>query len=214
MNIISRCASFLVVSVALVGAVDARAAAPSLLAIDNDLMRETATTLIDNDAKPLDDSMANDLALDTIGNGNGIGIGLQVGSPSALTIKFSGLQQTGFVLGIGAGFGYVGGFSSSLRVHGDYLFTLAKLVDSSVDLTFYGGPGAFAQFFGTNYGFGGRPYYNDFDFLAMGLRLPFGLSMSFDGAPLEIYLEANPELYVFPVVAFGVGGSLGFRFYF
>ncbi|HEY1101747.1 MAG TPA: DUF3996 domain-containing protein [Myxococcota bacterium] len=222
MNIISRCASLLVVTVALIGAVDARAAdvvdAPGVLAIDNDLMRETSATLIDNGVNDVrHEGMVDDLKLQPSGtSGSGIGVGLQIGSPSAITIKFAGLQQSGFVLGVGAGFGFGDRFSSSLWLHGDYLFTLLTLIDSQVNLTFYGGPGIYAQFFGNGYGYGyrGNPYYAGVDFLGFGLRLPFGLSMSFDAAPLEIYLELDPTLSVFPYVGFGVGGSLGFRFHF
>jgi len=211
MNITQRFASIAIVATALVGSVGARA---DVLTLDNDLMQETANTVIDNGAEPLDDSMMNTLPLQTR-NGGGIGIGLQVGSPSAVTIKFAGLQQSGVVLGIGAAFGYGNAFGTSLWLHADYLFTLAKLIDSEVDLAIYGGPGIFVAAFGGNYGFGyrGDPYYNDVD-VAFGLRLPVGLSLAFDAAPLEIYLEADPALSLFPGIGFGIGGSLGFRFHF
>lgn len=212
MNITSRLASIAIVAAALVGSVDARADA---LTLDNDLMQETANTVIDNGAEPLDDAMMDTLPLQTSNRG-GIGIGLQVGSPTALTFKFAGLQQTGVVLGLGANFGYANAFNTSLWLHVDYLFTLAKLIDSQVDLAFYAGPGLFIAAFGNgNYGFGyrGNNYYNDLD-VGFGLRLPIGLSLAFDAAPLEIYLEANPTLALFPGIGFGIGGSLGFRFHF
>ncbi len=196
-------------------AISAASARADVLTLDNDLMQDTANTVIDNGAEPLDESMMNPLPLQT-SNGGGIGIGLQVGSPTAITIKFSGAQQTGLVLGLGANFGYGNAFGTSLWLHADYLFTLAKLVDSQVDLTFYAGPGLFiAAFGGSNYGFGyrGNNYYNDLD-VGFGLRLPIGLSLAFDSAPLEIYLEADPTLSLFPGIGFGIGGSLGFRFYF
>jgi len=211
MNITSRFASIVFVAAAL-GSVGARA---DVLTLDNDLMQETANTVIDNGAEPLDEAMLNDLPpLQT--RSGGIGIGLQVGSPSAITIKFAGLQESGVVLGIGAAFGYGNAFGTSLWLHADYLFTLAKLIDSQVDLAFYAGPGIFlAAFGGSNYGFGyrGDNYYNDLD-VGFGLRLPIGLSLAFDAAPLEIYLEADPALSLFPGIGFGIGGSLGFRFHF
>ena len=86
-------------------AISAASARADVLTLDNDLMQDTANTVIDNGAEPLDESMMNPLPLQT-SNGGGIGIGLQVGSPTAITIKFSGAQQTGLVLGLGANFGY------------------------------------------------------------------------------------------------------------
>jgi hypothetical protein len=51
-----------------------------------------------------------------------VGVGLQIGSPTAVTIKFGGARASGVVLGIGAGFGYGKQFGASLWMHADYLF--------------------------------------------------------------------------------------------
>ncbi len=147
---------------------------------------------------------------------SGVGIGLQVGSPTALTIKFAGVQQNGFVLGIGTGFNYYNRYTPSLSVHGDYLLHLATLVrDSQLAVTFYAGLGLWVAIGDTGYGgfFSGRGYggLNNF---GVGVRVPLGLSLSFGAAPVEIYLELDPALFVFPVVSFGVGASLGFRWHF
>lgn len=150
-------------------------------------------------------------------HGRSFGIGLQAGSPSALTVKFGGPHQDGFVLGVGAGFGYGNGFGASLWLHADYLFHFATLLNGDgVDLSLYAGPGLFATIFGSNYGFGYRndPYFRDFETVGFGVRAPIGLSMAFDALPLEIYLQLDPAISIFPGVGFGIGGSLGFRFYF
>ena len=150
------------------------------------------------------------------GGGGDIGIGLQVGAPTAFTLKFGGLGQSGIALGIGAGFGYGQGFGAALWLHGDYLMQLATLIDAdSLDLNFYAGPGLFATFFGSGYGFGyqGQPYARGFDAFGAGVRFPFGLSMAFNAAPVEIYVELDPAISVFPGIGFGLGGSLGFRWY-
>jgi len=145
------------------------------------------------------------------------GIGLQAGSPSALTLKFAGPHQTGVALGIGAGFGYGRGFGASLWLHADYLFHLGMLLNGDgFGLGVYAGPGVFATIFGSNYGFGyaGPPYLNDFDYVGFGIRVPVGLSLAFHALPLEVFLELDPALSLFPGLGFGVGASLGFRVYF
>lgn len=147
----------------------------------------------------------------------GFGLGLQLGSPSAITLKFAGAHQSGFALGLGAGFGYGNAFRTSLWLQADYLFHLGTLIDADgVDLAVYGGPGVFASVFGANYGFGyaGNPWYDNVDAVGVGVRLPIGLSLAFDRAPLELYAQFDPALGVFPAVGFGLGGSVGFRFYF
>jgi hypothetical protein len=148
---------------------------------------------------------------------SGVGVGLQVGSPTALTIKFAGIQQNGFVLGIGAGFNYYDRFGPSLSVHGDYLLHLATLVhDSQLAVTFYAGVGLWVAIGGTGYGgFINSPsYFPGLNSFGVGVRVPVGLSLSVGAAPIEIYLELDPALFVFPGVNFGVGASLGFRWHF
>jgi len=147
---------------------------------------------------------------------SGVGLGFQVGAPTAITIKFAGVQEDGIVFGIGAGFGYGRNFSTSLSLHLDYLFHLATLVRTDqVALTAYAGPGLWLTLFGGGYGFGYGYYYAPgIAFFGLGIRVPVGLSMSFSGAPLEIYLELDPAVFVFPGLDVGVGGSLGFRWHF
>jgi hypothetical protein len=146
---------------------------------------------------------------------SGIGIGVQVGSPTALTIKFGGAQEDGFVVGVGAGFVYYGPFSGSLSIHGDYIKHLATLANTGqVAVTFYAGLGLWLSLFSDGYSYG---YINRYSYNAgfgVGVRVPLGVSMSIAQAPIEIYLEADPALFVFPGIGFGVGASLGFRFHF
>jgi hypothetical protein len=146
---------------------------------------------------------------------SGVGLGLQVGSPTAVTIKFGGVQETGFVLGIGAGFGFGRAFATSLSIHVDYLIHIATLVRAEqVALTAYIGPGLWLSMFGDGFGFGVyRPYFFN-SFIGVGVRVPLGLSLGFSNAPIEVYLELDPAIFVFPGIDFGVGASLGFRWHF
>jgi hypothetical protein len=145
------------------------------------------------------------------------GIGLQVGSPTAVTVKLAGPHESGFAFGVGAGFGYGRGFGASLWLHADYLFHLATLLDGDgFDLGAYAGPGLFVTIFGRNYGFGyaGPSYLNNWDYVGFGIRVPVGLSLAFEALPLEVFLELDPALSLFPGLGFGIGASLGFRVYF
>lgn len=192
------------------------------LVVDDGLLRGAAETLMDHQAMaptPLLEIPHSGMTGDVVvasGGGGDVGVGLQLGAPSALTVKFGGLGQSGIVLGIGAGFGYGRNFGAALWLHGDYLMTLATLVRAdALNLNFYAGPGLFATVFGVGYGFGyaGEPYYKDGNFIGAGIRFPLGLSMAFNDAPIEIYVELDPALSLFPGLGFGIGGSLGFRWY-
>jgi hypothetical protein len=153
----------------------------------------------------------------------GVGVGLQVGTPTALTLKFGMGGNANLVLGVGLFVNPFHGYAqfSGLSLHGDYLFTLATLVNNgTIDLTAYLGPGLWLNLFAYNgfaYGIGygaGYYYFNGgFPFAILG-RLPIGLNLRFDAAPIEVYLELDPALLVFPGVDFFIGASLGFRWFF
>ena len=202
--------------------------------LDTDLVNDTVASIIDNDAggQVAASTLPIVMALPAQPNNgrslppqlNGIGLGVQVGAPTAITIKFAGLQANGFVVGVGAGFaygrgnrygyGYGNGFAS-LSIHADYLWHLATLVSNSdVALTFYAGVGLWLSLFGNGYGYGLiSPYYNN-AYFGVGVRVPLGLSLGFGGAPIEVYLEADPAFFIFPGIDFGIGASLGFRYHF
>lgn len=148
---------------------------------------------------------------------SGIGLGLQLGFPTAITLKIGAAQRDGLVFGLGAGFGY-NGFAPWFSLTGEYQLHLVTLVSNpSLSLTFYFSPGlwlALSPYGNAGYfGFYNRPYFNNFP-LALGVRASFGLSMLFTAAPIELYLELTPAIFVFPGFDPGVGWSLGFRYYF
>lgn len=145
----------------------------------------------------------------------GVALGLQVGSPTAITIKFGGLQQNGFVVGLGSGFAYYGVFAPNLSIHVDYLFHFATLVrNADIALTAYIGPGLWLALGSYGYGFGlYKGGYSVVPF-GIGVRMPLGLSLGFSSAPIELYLELDPALFLFPRADFGTGASLGFRYHF
>ncbi|MCC7073666.1 MAG: hypothetical protein IT383_20315 [Deltaproteobacteria bacterium] len=147
---------------------------------------------------------------------SGVGVGLQVGTPTALTFKFGAQGNADIVLGIGAGIGYRGNFFG-LHLHGDYLITLASLINNAdLHLSAYVGPGLFITLFNANaYGFGfGYYYVGNYALFGFGARVPLGVNLRFAAAPIELYLELDPMLLVFPGLDFGIGASLGFRWFF
>lgn len=147
---------------------------------------------------------------------SGVGVGLQVGTPTAITFKFGAQSNANIVLGVGAGIGWRGNIFG-LHLHGDYLFTVATLVNNpDLNLSAYIGPGLFITMFNANaYGLGfGYYYYGNYALFGFGARLPLGLNLRFSAAPIEVYLELDPMLLVFPGLDFGIGASLGFRWFF
>ncbi|MBI1945547.1 MAG: DUF3996 domain-containing protein [Deltaproteobacteria bacterium] len=147
---------------------------------------------------------------------SGVGVGLQVGAPTALTFKFGAQNNASIVLGIGAGIGWRGNFFG-LHLHGDYLFNVATLISNAdLNLSAYVGPGLFITLFNANaYGFGfGYYYYGNYAAFGFGARVPLGVNLRFSAAPIEVYLELDPMLMVFPGIDFGLGASLGFRWFF
>jgi len=201
------------------------------LRLDTDLVHETAETLSSHGLfVPMAQAAQPKPATKGAGSGgtggpqslppqlSGVGLGIQVGSPTSVTIKFGGVQQNGFVVGLGAGFRYGGGpFATSLSLHADYLWHLVTLVrDAQLAVTGYVGLGLWVALGGAGYGLGyfGPGYIPGFNFFGVGVRVPLGLSMSFQAAPIEIYLELDPAVFVFPGIDVGVGASLGFRYHF
>ena len=161
-------------------------------------------------------------ALETAGasstpQGRTIGIGLQLGYPTALTLKYMLRADQGIVAGVGgfSGFAYdVAAFS----LHVDYLYHPHVLTrGEAFVVTWYVGIGGNLIIFdnarqrsflpGANY-----YYYPTYIWLAA--RVPLGISLSMTQQPIEIYLEATPHVLLFPGLSFGLGAAIGVRFYF
>ena len=161
--------------------------------------------------------------------GRTIGFGLQIGSPTALTMKFMVTGNQGVVAGIGGGLG-------GLSLHVDYLWHPSVIVGTdALTLSWYVGLGGWLGFLPTIPGFAllgplgpksGVGYYNGhFGFVylpdnylwyapSFAVRVPLGLSLAFNSLPIEIYGGLTPSLLIFPGFGFGMGGELGARVYF
>ncbi|MBI1945561.1 MAG: DUF3996 domain-containing protein [Deltaproteobacteria bacterium] len=148
--------------------------------------------------------------------GRQFGIGLELGYPVALTIKYMLQPDQGIAAGLGAFSGFVYNHSS-VTVYVDYVYHPHLLTaGEAFALTWYVGGGGqviINDRFSTPWvpgilysGFG----YGSVWFAA---RVPIGVNLALAQAPIEVFLEAVPSVLVFPVVSFGVGGSIGMRFY-
>jgi hypothetical protein len=145
--------------------------------------------------------------------GRTIGLGLQVGFPSAITLEAVLSERNSVVVGLGA-FGYRF-FSPALSIYADYLWHPGILAHpgGSLVLSWYVGVGGWLTFYENGYAYSGYAYGGDSN-VAVALRVPLGLDLSLGPVPLMFYVELVPALLVFPNIDVGLGASLGARFFF
>ena len=143
--------------------------------------------------------------------GKGIGIGIEVGAPTSIDIKLMVGNSEGIVIGVGGGIWY----DESLALHLDYLWHPLVAHFDGGTLSGYIGVGGWASVGvdGAHIGYY-QPFYRGAQPVALGLRVPFGISLAFNTVPIELFAELVPAVEVFPGIGvFGQGG-LGARFYF
>lgn len=129
------------------------------------------------------------------------GLGLIVGGPTGITGAYE-LDDTWSIDGA-VGLNLFDGRNFYIHVEG--LYHLPDLLGGgSVGLRPYLGVGGFFTHFGKK----------DEDRAGIGARVPFGLSLMFTRAPIEIFGELVVGLLLVPGVDLGVGGAGGFRYYF
>ena len=150
--------------------------------------------------------------------GRTLGIGLQLGYPTAITLKLMVAADQGIVFGLGV-FGAYAYDAASISLHVDYLWHPHVLaVAQPFNLSWYIGGGLHVLAFTDNrqrFGYGGFGYFAGAQPIAIAARVPIGLDLAFNAIPFELYLEIAPELALFPAIGFaGIGAALGGRFYF
>ena len=148
--------------------------------------------------------------------GKQIGIGLQLGYPTGLTVKYMLQPDQGIVGGLGglSGFAYDAG---AFDLHVDYVWHPNLLTAAEpYQVTWYVGGGGTALVFGNPHqhtAITGLTYYYYPTNLWLGARMPIGVNLALTQMPLEIYLEGAPQLLIFPGLTFGLGVAIGARFY-
>lgn len=144
---------------------------------------------------------------------SGLGLGLMVGVPTGI----SGKVWTGGANAVAFGTAWGGwGRGGYFHLHADYLFHNFDLINVSEGrMALHYGVGArFRSWGGDRYWVNGGYVESRGGHARLGVRLPVGLTYLFDGAPVDIFLEAAPSLDLIPGTSFHVDGSLGARYYF
>ncbi len=206
------------IDAALAAAVDDMASldlTPPQLAATNDGRRSTSST--SRSSSSAGGSNFEPAGAAATPQGRTFGIGLQLGYPTALTIKYMLRPDQGIVAGVGgfSGFAYdVGAFS----LHVDYVYhPMLLTAGEAYQVTWYVGGGGNLIVFNNprqRTFLPGVTYYYYPTNIWLAARVPLGLNLALTQVPFEIYLEAVPSVLVFPSLSFGLGFAIGGRFYF
>ena len=149
--------------------------------------------------------------------GRTFGLGLQIGYPTAITIKYMLRPDQGIVAGLGgfSGFAYS---SAALSLHVDYVWHPTTLTSGEqFVLSWYIGRGGNVIIFNNPRQ---KPFIASFNYyyfptnIWLAARVPLGVNLALTQLPFEIYLEAVPSILLFPGISFGLGAAIGGRFYF
>ncbi len=126
----------------------------------------------------------------------GVGIGVIVGEPTGLSMKYWLDDYTALDAALAVSLS--GG--NPLQFHADYLMHNGMSTNNSNTLQSY-------------YGVGAR-INNDNDDTRVGVRVPFGVTYNFANVPVDLFAEIVPVLDVTPDVAFDLNAAVGIRYYF
>jgi hypothetical protein len=135
-----------------------------------------------------------------------LGIGLIVGEPTGLSMKY--WLDDEHAVDAAAAWSFWDGHG--FQLHADYLWHNFDLLGSAAacdTLPVYYGVGARLKFREDN---GTR---DDHGATVFGLRVPLGVSYLFDDAPFDIFVEVAPIVDVAPHVDLNFEVAVGLRFY-
>jgi len=126
-----------------------------------------------------------------------IGIGIFLGQPTGVTFEMD-LASSSWVDFKAAWnlAGPKGGYSILLQGNYEYAFPGMFAIEKELFTPFVGG-GAVVDINDTNVNF--------------GVRVPAGVAYRFRNIPLELFLEAGLDVYLFPAFSLGGSGGLGAR---
>ena len=131
-----------------------------------------------------------------------VGVGVILGEPSGLSLKFRTSSTTAFDAGLAWSFASPG----SLHIHGDFIFHNYNLFTVERGLV------------ALYYGVGGRVKFISSDAVTretrVGVRIPIGLVYEFDEAPVDLFIEIVPMLDLTPRTEGGIAGAIGIRYFF
>lgn len=131
-----------------------------------------------------------------------VGLGLALGSPTGITAAVFVNDNANLDFLVGEGWHGDGWHDDELLLSADYdvhLVDLAKGPDARLDFYLGGGVNVWMW----------RSAGAD-----IGLEMPIGLSLNFERAPVELFVELVPTFVVTDYGWFDMGGSVGGRYYF
>jgi len=130
-----------------------------------------------------------------------VSLGLALGDPTAVDLKFWNTEDSGFDLGLG-----LEDFDDTFGVYGEYEFGLVAFwLGDDARGTFYVGIGGAVSFH--------QRHKADNDDVQVEAIVPIGLNFRFR-APLELFVEGRPGVRLTHNERFGIGGQIGLRYVF
>jgi hypothetical protein len=128
----------------------------------------------------------------------GYGIGIILGEPSGLSGKYW-LNNTN-ALDFGLGFSFTSFNNSRIQLNCDYLWNNYNLFKTTEKLIIYYGPGIKLLTGGSNDA-------------KLGVRGVAGVGWFMKDAPLDVFFEVAPVVYLIPGTIFKVDGEIGARYF-
>jgi len=139
--------------------------------------------------------------------GGPFGLGIMLGDPSGLAFKYHLGGQNAVDGGLGFSVRH-----DWLHLHVDYLYHFPQTWGGASFLPYVGIGGKLAIWDGRN---GRSGYYDDDDDdFALGVRVPLGIAWEPKSAPIDLFVEIVPALWVLPGTNIDFDFALGGRFYF
>lgn len=133
--------------------------------------------------------------------GQGFGIGVVLGEPTGVTLGVGLTGKTSLQAHLAWSLG-----KDAVRANVDYLYhpVMKPIPDGGFNLGFYVGAGAVVGVWDDG------PVAD----VALGVRVPIGLQLVPNGAPVDVFAEVAPGVYLLPYTDVLVEGGLGVRYWF
>ena len=129
----------------------------------------------------------------------GYGIGIVLGEPSGLSGKYW-MNNTN-ALDFGIGFSFTNFNNNRLQLNCDYLWHNYDLINTTERLVIYFGPGIKILTGGSNDA-------------KLGVRGVAGIGWFSKDAPIDVFFEIAPLVYIIPGTILKIDGGIGARYYF
>lgn len=146
------------------------------------------------------------------GGSRALGLGVELGSTTGLTMKYYLAENHALELGVGAGWVGGGAFQTDLS----YLYHIYLTETYNFSLPLYVGAGLRATIWPDEGNFVGGDIEDEGN-IGLGVFAPVGVAMNFQPLPFDVFAEANFGIGFVPDGVEGgflIDGTAGARFYF